>query len=398
MADEIKRWAILVGADATFGLGDVTRFKKWLMANRSMTDNNITCLTTKGAGNKSNTKECLPSKNNIINALQNRLDNSSEGELVFFYFLGHGTKEGSVMDSDKEFISPSELTDLFEKMAEKGLILTVVINSCYSGRIQRTDTKLYPHLGVAPQYNLLAACSPNQTTLGGERYNQINQFDERVSGGIGAYFTTYLLDALNENPQATLKMLHRRALASNSLNKLKTLPVLRERNKDNCAFFDTTKTGALRSIAAKWTGETTVEIDAGKAHGIREGSEYDVYSWDADKILPNQLKVTVTEVKAFTSKAVTRGITRACQVVLTYPRRGTVPPPPSLRYLRYMIGLISPTIVIRDQDMDARWKEYYRMLNLKNYALDRADSYLPEIFSFGVYDEGEYITPAFSSR
>lgn len=126
MAEWIQRWAILVGVDTTYGLGDIVRFKEWLKTNRDMTDANMTCLTTtEPRGTPNSTADYLPSRSNITKALKNRLDNSKKGDSVFFHFAGRGVRGGSVVDCHGEHIPASVLMDLFEKMAEKGLILNI---------------------------------------------------------------------------------------------------------------------------------------------------------------------------------------------------------------------------------------------------------------------------------
>lgn len=364
-----KRWAILVGAGYNQSRdnrtvpahSDVARVKAWLQGDTfAIPDSNIKCLNSTAPDGDERARTVWPNdisvnadrkpdwpveeraawstKANITKALQERLDIAIASpeergfDHVLFYFVGHGSPKGRVVDCLGENIDSKVLTDLFEKMSFRGLVLTVIMNCCFSGSVPRSETeveRIYPGMGGLPRYNLLAACSPYQST--GIGWAHLLD-PETITEGTGAFFTTYLLNALNDNPLCTLKMIQRRAFATNSTTQFKELPMLMEGDTDNCSFFDIVTNTALPSIAAKWIDATTVELAAGAAHGIRQNSVYAVYPWDAKVTQADPTKVRVTAVSALSSRATvesggtstaffasTPHITRACQAVLVDP-------------------------------------------------------------------------------
>lgn len=373
-----QRWAILVGAgynqrpiNVTVPAHmDVARVKAWLQGDTfSIPDSNIQCFNSTapdGAGRgrtvwptdtnvEAERKADWPieeradwsTKANITKALQERLDIAVASpedrgfDHVLFYFVGHGSPKGKVVDCLGENVDSRVLTDLFEKMSFRGLVLTVIMNCCFSGSVRRSETevaRLYPGMGGLPRYNLLAACSPYQST--GIGWAHMYDPDTIIATeDAGAYFTTYVLNALNDNPRCTLKMIQRRAFATNSTTDFKELPMLMERDPNNCSFFDIVTNTVLPSVAAKWVDETTVELAAGEAHGIRPNSVYAVYPWDAKVTEADPIKIRVTAVSALSSRATvqlggtwtlfrasTPHITRACQAVLIDPGKTTIPP------------------------------------------------------------------------
>lgn len=92
-------------------------------------------------------------RESIIRELNNLINVSQKGDIVFIYYAGHGSQVFNSLskESDKqdETIVPSdsykgvsdirdkELATLFNKLLEKGVKLTVIFDSCHSGSIGR---------------------------------------------------------------------------------------------------------------------------------------------------------------------------------------------------------------------------------------------------------------------
>lgn len=287
-----------------------------------------------------------------------------------------------------------------------GILLTVVINTCHSGGIQRPETALagsYPGMGGLPKYDLIAACSPYQSAVLGND-NEIGGTDR-----YGSRLTYYMLKALTDNPRCTLEMIRRRAFAAGRLTGNGELPMVWKNGTTNLSFFDKISNRLLPSIAAMWTGVNTVQLAAGKAHGMLPDSVYILYPWHSvvnmtpadggNPISPpdslvaladrTRVRVTIATISALTSTAVIESgenrddivrTTWACQAVLDTPGTQILPSLSSLSQL-YMAGLITPA----DMDMAAKWAEYHRVLNLTNIT---PETCLPDIFSFGVLQNG----------
>ncbi|MDD5571960.1 MAG: caspase family protein, partial [Bacteroidales bacterium] len=123
-------------------VNDALSIKATLISKYGFTENNITFLANDKA-----------TKNDIINSLKNLIATSKKGDIVFIYYAGHGSqiKNVSSQESDgkDETMVPAdaytgtsdirdkELNELFYQLAEKGVILTIIYDSCHSGSIGR---------------------------------------------------------------------------------------------------------------------------------------------------------------------------------------------------------------------------------------------------------------------
>ncbi len=96
-------------------------------------------------------QEC--SRDRIIKELNKLIDESQKGDIVFIYYAGHGSQVyNSMSDEDDKMdetmvpadiwkgvkdIRDKELALLFNKLVDKGVVLTVVYDSCHSGSVGR---------------------------------------------------------------------------------------------------------------------------------------------------------------------------------------------------------------------------------------------------------------------
>lgn len=246
-----------------------------------------------------------PICSNITDALETVLASAKIGDLVYFHFSGHGDSGTSALvDCAGDVLDPSILTSYVEKMADVGIILTVVLDCCYSGGVQSTETTMaarYPGLGGLPRYNLLAACSAYQTAA--EDITRIVYAESDPDGRSGGSLTIALLEALHDNPDRTLAMIHRLAFYRCYRAPYWTVPMLMEKDNYGYCFFDTKQISSPKSTAAHWDSNNTVQLAAGEAHGVAEGFLYAIYSWDTTNFTPQDRKIRVTEVSPLTSKA-----------------------------------------------------------------------------------------------
>ena len=86
-------------------------------------------------------------RDDIIKEIQNLIDNSQKGDIVLIYYAGHGSQVynslSSEMDKEDESIVPANMIDirdkemaaLYNKLLDKGVILTLIFDSCHSGSI-----------------------------------------------------------------------------------------------------------------------------------------------------------------------------------------------------------------------------------------------------------------------
>jgi hypothetical protein len=88
----------------------------------------------------------------IIAAVQKLIDNAQKGDVVFIYYAGHGSQVYNSLspetDKEDESIVPADMLDirdkefaaLFNKFIDKGVILTLIFDSCHSGSIARGNS------------------------------------------------------------------------------------------------------------------------------------------------------------------------------------------------------------------------------------------------------------------
>lgn len=96
-------------------------------------------------------QECT--RNRIIEELNKLILNSKKGDIVFIYYAGHGSQTKNSLSAESDFkdetivpadaylgvkdIRDKELAALFNKLLDKGVVLTVIFDSCHSGSIGR---------------------------------------------------------------------------------------------------------------------------------------------------------------------------------------------------------------------------------------------------------------------
>ena len=86
-----------------------------------------------------------PTKPNILREFKNLLMNASPGDLLFFYFSGHGSfvrdmnndetdgKDELIVSSDLQGITDDELKSLLNAYMKEGVVLVSMFDSCHSG-------------------------------------------------------------------------------------------------------------------------------------------------------------------------------------------------------------------------------------------------------------------------
>ncbi|EEU38896.1 uncharacterized protein NECHADRAFT_55675 [Fusarium vanettenii 77-13-4] len=95
------------------------------------------------------TKEYLPSRDNVISSMQRVLQLSSPGDHVYIHYSGHGTIRSKDRAVALELINPTSLEteylygtilrNAINKMIQKGLTVTLILDCCFSGSVLRDD-------------------------------------------------------------------------------------------------------------------------------------------------------------------------------------------------------------------------------------------------------------------
>lgn len=234
-----KKKALLVGinkykipnADLRGCVNDVKNMKQLLTNRFGFNSDDIRVLTDYRA-----TKEA------IIQRLKWLLSNAQKGDELVFHYSGHGSqvrdRNGDELnDHLDEILIPTDhrwdspLTDdiignIFKKLPD-GAHLTMICDACHSGSMSRSfaqnmNDKFVPQpydiyarqekrnlstriIGKSPKKSqkhvLISGCRDNQTSA-----------DAYINGTYQGAFTWSLLQAVNENPNATWQQIHKKAV------------------------------------------------------------------------------------------------------------------------------------------------------------------------------------------
>ena len=161
-----------------------------------------------------------PTRVNILSRFKNLLVNSVKGDLLFFYFSGHGgyvrDRNGDELDgyderiytSDMKTITDDELKQLIVTYLKKDVTLFVMFDSCYSGtmldfKYQYLDSSNYngytennKNLETLGNVFMISGCTDDQ--LGAEKY-----INSKYQGAMSWAF----LSTLNTKPNCTWREL-----------------------------------------------------------------------------------------------------------------------------------------------------------------------------------------------
>ncbi|CAH0056229.1 unnamed protein product [Clonostachys solani] len=97
---------------------------------------------TLGEGNQPfiENREALPTRGNVVAAFNNTIRDATAGDYVYIHYSGHGTIVRPSLDPEDMFSLPGKsLAKLLNRMIDNGLILTIVLDCCFSAAVYRDD-------------------------------------------------------------------------------------------------------------------------------------------------------------------------------------------------------------------------------------------------------------------
>jgi len=165
-------------------------------------------------------QEIKPTKDNILSELKKTLDDSVEGDLIFFYYSGHGSytvdRSGDEIDGRDEMlisldlkgVVDDELKNILNTHLKKGVTLVGLFDSCHSGtcldlRYQyMTNTTLDPFT----ENTKVNECPGNALLISGCRDNEYSVetvFNSKVNGAMTWAFT----ETIKRNKDITWRQL-----------------------------------------------------------------------------------------------------------------------------------------------------------------------------------------------
>jgi hypothetical protein len=377
---ELTKWFVLIGVDYYMPgnsrtdkdgsplhypnlLGcvtDIGRLQKHIEETQNVDQSHIVTFTSSPNSTDPNKpKEGMtkwPTYDNIVQQLRTVTSTAQPGDIVYIHYSGHGAQAKTVYSELKgthgldEAIVPCDihcggrylrdfkLAELLDAMVQRRLIVTVVLDSCYSGSASRgppgepvprgigkvdytvlpsdksdiprellasvgsryRDTSRTPKeswLLEAEGYELLTACRLDE---------KANEVEDRDQDGIwhGA-LTHCLLESMSlGGANLTHGMLHRRIRAEVQLDFPRQTPIFAGNSKR--VLFSNEERHHASTVTVKSVDKKgSLILGAGKAHGILKDSDYDIYPWDAHDFSDSisSPRVHITDVFELESQA-----------------------------------------------------------------------------------------------
>ena len=328
-------WAVLVGINYYVkgpclkgSVRDAETVKQYLEAGSTHVDIAILTATTPSEPNSTRPPEkaCFwPTRVNVVSSLARVLVNAKPGDFVYIHYSGHGTrrKESAVtphkeagnlalvLFEDNEhgssYLRGIELASCIRKMVKRGLLVTLVLDCCYSGSVLRIgnerdtvirsteydptiDAASTPILGadfldsdnglrnsripvdrwlVDPDgYTILSACGPHERA-----------WEIETGGSRKGALTYFLIDALSALRKTGANITHQ-ALYQNIRSRFhaswpQQTPM--RYGNENFSFFGSLVVADKPFVSVYRTDDGRLCLAAGEAHGVHEGDEYAVH-------------------------------------------------------------------------------------------------------------------------
>jgi Caspase domain len=286
-----------------------------------------------------------PTYENIIRAFDQITELAQPGEQVYIHYSGHGGRATTIYSFKQEandeslvpmdigdseagrYLRDVELTTLLKRMTDKGLIVTMVLDSCHSGGATRGDAEIrsagqtdtaprtakslvaepqeleqnwlaltrdrairVAGLPQAREYVLLAACRPNEYA-----------YEYAVNGGTERHgaLTYWMIDTLTSvatsGQPLTYKLLHDRVNAQIQSKFTQQTPmILGESNR--LVFGSNNWSTPFTVSVIKVISETQVRLNAGQAQGLSKGTRFSIYPFNTTDFTDQSRQVAIVEI------------------------------------------------------------------------------------------------------
>lgn len=290
-------------------------------------------------------QEQQPTYENIVNAFKQITVIAQPGDQVYIHYSGHGGRATTVYPFKQEqndegivpmdigdtaegrYLRDVEITTLLKRMTDKGLVVTMVLDSCHSGGATRGDAEIrsagqtdtaprtaqslvadpeelhqnwlaltrdsavsVAGLPQARNYVLLAACRPNEYA-----------YEYAVNGGTerNGALTYWMIDTLTSiaasGQPLTYKLLHDRINAQIQSKFAQQVPmILGESNR--LVFGSSTWSTPFTVTVIKVVSETQIKLNAGQAQGLSKGTRFSIYPFNTTDFTDKERQVAIVEV------------------------------------------------------------------------------------------------------
>ncbi|MGG6297886.1 caspase family protein [Leptolyngbya sp. AN02str] len=330
-------------------------------------------------------QDLVPTYDNIVHAFNSITAMAQPGDQIYIHYSGHGGRAVSIypfkqeaydesivpMDiKESQYLRDVELTTLLKRMTDKGLIVTVVLDSCHSGGATRGDAQIrsseYPDteqrpsaslvaepeelertwlaltrdrvIGAAglPQprdYVLLAACRPNEFA-----------YEYPVNGGTqrNGALTYWMIDTLTSvatsGQRLTYKLLHDRIHAQIQSKFTQQTPMILGESHRLVFGSDRWSTPFTVSVI-KVISEEQITLNAGLAQGLSKGTRFSIYPLNTTDFTEKQNQVAIVELTKVVGSEATASVLK--------PEDGGIPVTRTLEPGAPAIMVSAPTQLIQ---------------------------------------------------
>nr|ANF07008.1 hypothetical protein FVEG_03181 [Fusarium verticillioides] len=392
---ETTRWAILIGVGVTISrknkdsralvsdrslqgaVNDIHSMEKYLDSRRfAVNTTRLTATKSKDSPLKSaESFDQLPTLDNVVSALKKVLKTSKQNDHVYIHYSGHGScraMDGAValelvnpLTLETEYLYGTVLRSAMNKMIERGLTVTLVLDCCFSGSVLRDDR---PDVGdirymdhhtdydtsfdnpfddtepeelrdgvvtlsrlLDPQgYTIIAACGPHEVA------SELKFEGGATSGALSYFLINSLVLLSRRGTQVSNEMLHQHLRAQFHARLPDQTPMLYGHR--GFAFFgdfsgDTRHANVSTTSMHRSMEDDCLILHAGQAHGVHKNDEYALTPFDTT-INPkhrNSIRSRVYEVDYLSSKmetvdpinkaVIARGSTWEANLLTSFSRR-----------------------------------------------------------------------------
>ena len=355
-----KFYALLIGIDCYLpnqlcgNLGgcvrDINHVEAFLKNTLKVPEEQIFKLTASKSDGSTAPKEppeLWPTYKNMVEKFNELTETGQPNDYVYIHYSGHGGRaktnysdlkgddgvDETLVPTDigqGQYLRDLELAFLLQRMVDKELVVTVVLDSCHSGGATRggeaiarglkvvdetprsTESLVAPPeklietwqsltkktrnitstSGLLPEpkgYTLLAACRDNEVAWE-------DVFEGNESNGALTY---WLLDSLKKlGTGVTYKVLHDRILAKihNHFDRKQT-PMLQ--GEGDRTAFGTNSVSHELTVPVKQVdlAQNRVQLEAGQAQGIRKGAEFVIYPPGTTDLTQTDKRLALVQIK-----------------------------------------------------------------------------------------------------
>lgn len=252
-----------------------------------------------------------PTYQKVTSAFDDVLEHAHAGDFVYVHFSGHGTRLSSYSDFSSShtgdlalmlydrYLEGHKLAHMLNSLVKKELAVTLVLDCCFSGSVFRTHDgiRFLPNFGLqSPQevaseqspifrgnrdasmqyrwltdpsgYAIIAACGPNQTA------GELEFADKRVLGALSFFLSEIIANGgWAKRLQVVYDHLWTKMRAD---SRIQHSPILYG-NKKQSFFGRSCATVDLGLIPVIDWLDGGLQLQAGQAHGVCTGDQFDLY-------------------------------------------------------------------------------------------------------------------------